>query len=221
MEHLWNAPEIWPDQTVYIIGGGQSVLDLDLRPIHKRPVIGVNNAFEKGPWVDVTFFGDKRWWENNWKKLFRHPCLIVTNNNWQYFRKVDRVKQMKRNNRAGIWWRTQNELCWNKNSGGAAVNLAYLLGAAKIVLLGFDMKVGERKDLHSGHNWHDDHTRHHPKGPDDGIYKDRFIPAFRRIKVDLDQLNMNGNGRRQVEILNASPDSAMDYFPIVALEDTL
>ena len=219
MEHLWNAPEMWPDQTVYIIGGGQSLLDMDLRPIHKRPVIGVNNAFEKGPWVDVTFFGDKGWWKHNWKKLMKHPNVIVTNNDWLYFREVHRVKQMKRNNRSGLWWRTQNELCWSKNSGAAAVNLAYLFGAARIVLLGFDMKVGERKDLHKGHNWHNDHARHHDKGPGVEIYKDRFIPAFGRIKADLDTLN--ANGKRQVEILNASPDSAMDHFPIVAMEDTL
>lgn len=214
----WAAPEIWADDVVYIIGGGPSLLGMDLSPIHHRPVLGVNNAYMLGPWVDVTFFGDKLWWEQNYRKLLRYPSLIVTNNNWDYFSKIDRVKQMKRSPRAGLNWRSKDTLCWNDNSGGAAINLAFHFGASKIVLLGFDMKVDKEKGLRGGHNWHGEHKN---RTPEDFIYAQRFLPTMKRIKADLHMLNLNGSCIRHVEILNATPGSALDYFPMVNFEDTL
>lgn len=209
---------MWADQTVYVIGGGPSLQGMDLSIIHGKPVIGVNNAFELGPWVDVTFFGDKTWWLNNYKSLLRHPSLIVTCNAWGYYSQLLRVKRMKKNNRTGLWTRNRGGLCWNKNSGAAAVNLALHFGAAKIVLVAFDMKV----DAENGsHNWHDSHEKWKGKTPSVDIYAKRFIPAFTRVKADLDKLNNSGNGHRRVEILNATPGSELKDFPMMELETTL
>ena len=69
---FWSAPEMWRDETVFIIGGGPSLAEMDLSPIHSRPVIGVNNAYALGPWVDVIFFGDAHWWPHNKKTALAH-----------------------------------------------------------------------------------------------------------------------------------------------------
>ena len=57
-EDTWNPPQIWKDQTAFILGGGPSLKDADLDLIHDRRVIGVNNAYQLGSWVDVCWFGD-------------------------------------------------------------------------------------------------------------------------------------------------------------------
>lgn len=209
---------MWLDETVFVVGGGPSLLGMDLQPIHVCPVLGVNNAFELGLWVDVTFFGDKRWFEINKDRLLAHPSLVVTCNPWSMFTMMNRVKQLPKAGRNGLYWKGQDKLCWNQNSGAAAINLAVLLGAKRIVLLGFDMKVDEAKGYRGGHNWHAYHEQLNSV-PRKQIYGDRFLDGFKRIKADLE--TMNSELGTEVEILNATPDSAMDLFPMVKLEEVL
>lgn len=57
-EDAFTPPKIWRGQTVFIIGGGPSINDTPLHLLHGRRVIGVNNAYLLGPWVDVCWFGD-------------------------------------------------------------------------------------------------------------------------------------------------------------------
>lgn len=58
VDNAWRVPPIWSGGTAWIIGGGPSVKDLDLSPIHQYRVIGVNNAYQFGHWVDACWFGD-------------------------------------------------------------------------------------------------------------------------------------------------------------------
>lgn len=217
---FWTVPEIWAGQTVYVIGGGPSILKTDLSPIHDKPVLGINNAFMLGHWVDVTFFGDIAWWHLNFAELCRHPNLIVTCNATDIFKAMTRVKQVRKNNRNGLSWKGKNEVCWNNSSGAAGINLAILFGATKIVLLGFDMKRDEENGLHQGHNWHDKHDRKKAGPPLPTIYRDRFLPAMDTLKKGIQEMNDSG-GHRKVIVVNATPDTVMDTFPKVALEDVV
>lgn len=215
---FWKPPEMWADQTVYIIGGGPSVLRTALHRIHDRPVIGTNNAFTLGPWVDVTFFGDRKWWDDHGMDLLRHPGMIITCLPNAPFTSLSRVKQLKmERRRLGIWTKTRDTICWNQNSGAAAINLAILLGAARVVLLGFDFKTDKERGLREGHSWHEFHT----SIPQQDIYTNKFLKSMKCIKKDLVQLNESGTWPRQVEVLNATPDSALKEFPMVSLEETL
>ena len=54
----WTPPKIWEGQTAFIIGGGPSINDLDMDLIKDRRVIGTNNAYQMGGWVDICWFGD-------------------------------------------------------------------------------------------------------------------------------------------------------------------
>jgi uncharacterized Rossmann fold enzyme len=212
----WIVPEMWADETVYIIGGGPSILWTPLDAIHGRPVIGVNNAFTLGPWVDIIFFGDMGWWERERLNVLRHPGIVVTCLPGDKFKDIKRVKQVPRDKVPGLHIRTRNKVNWNENSGGAAVNLAVLLGASRIVLLGFDFKTDKERGFRQGHNWHNFHTG----GPAQDIYRSKFLKGFRQMAKDLESMNAGG-WHRGVEILNATPGSALDVFPMVALEDTL
>ena len=149
MAKPWRVPELWPDSVVFIIGGGPSLLQEDLTPLHvpSRRVIGVNNAYLLGDWVDVCFFGDCSWFLHHQSKLLNFAGIKVSccprfggrNDRWPgiKFLPKDREKKTGISNHP-----KRNRIAWNKNSGYSAINLAYYLGAKRIVLLGFDMKDG-------------------------------------------------------------------------------
>ena len=201
----WKAPRIWPDSTVYIIGGGESLnKEKDLPLIHDKRVIGCNDAFLLGDWVDVCWFGDNRWWEWNREKLrdfggLKVCCCSGLKN------RID-LKLLSRNgNKSEGIGENPYYVSWNRSTGASAINLAYHFGAKKIVLLGFDMKRVEGKD-----NWHDNHKIKHTKTTPP---YNRYLQAFIAISKDAKTLG--------VEIINCSMDSAITQFDKVSLEEVL
>lgn len=116
----------------------------------------------------------------------------------------------------GLYWimgrdaaglgRAPDHIHTGKNSGYQAINLAYLFGARRIVLLGFDMAVdGPRR------HWHGDH----PKGLGNGG-SNRYGAWLRALELLVADLK----GTR-CEILNASRRTAIRCIPRVALEIAL
>lgn len=196
----WTAQRIWPDSTVYILGGGPSLNDAPLDLIRDERVIGVNNAYLLGDWIDVCWFGDSRWFEWHAKKLLNgfyglRACCVPRLDDHPGIKTLARGKPL------GIETRPRF-VAWNRNSGGSAINLAYHLGARRIVLIGFDMRrVDDRA------NWHEDHPC-----PQRDPYE-RFLMGFPTIAKDAETLGL--------EILNATPESAIDAFPIVKLEEVV
>ncbi len=204
----WIPPRMWPDSTVFIIGGGPSLLKEDLEPlrgngnsIRAQHVIGVNDSFKKWPWIPVTYFGDARWHDWNRKYLKKYSGLVVSSS--KRTEPFPDVLHVQRVNRDGVF-RKPGFVSWNRNSGTSAINLAYHFGAKRIVLLGFDMKM---KD--DNHNWHTNH-RHIP---DSNIYETRFLPSFQIVARDAKILGL--------EIVNANPDSALTLFPFVDWKEEL
>jgi hypothetical protein len=96
-------------------------------------------------------------------------------------------------------------LTTGKNSGFQAVNLAALMGARRIVLLGFDMGLAPDGRRHFFGDHPGDLNRASP-------YR-AFIRAFEEAAPIY--------AARGIEILNASRRSALACFPRVNLEDVL
>lgn len=200
----WDSVKIWSEtSTAYILGGGPSLLTMDLTPIHDKHVIGVNNAYRLGDWVDVCWFGDYEWYGLHRLELFKFYGLKVHCCNIDAERPG--IKELGRGKPWGIDKR-RDYVAWNDNSGASAINLAYHLGVRTVVLLGFDMKFGENRK----NNWHEDHKL--PPHKDWNPYP-KFLRNFPIIKQEADKLGLT--------ILNATPDSALDVFPMVKLEETL
>ena len=197
---FWKIPKIWMNDTVYILGGGPSLNDTNLDLIHDRHVIGVNNAYLHGSWVDICWFGDCRWYQWHKEGLRDYPGLVVTCCT-TLAGSTKRVKVVTRGDPRGID-RRPDRVSWNRNSGASAINFAYHLGAKRIVLLGYDMRrVNDRT------NWHEDHPC-----PQKNPYP-MFLKVFPEIKRDADKLGL--------EILNATPDSALTVFPMVDFEEVV
>lgn len=198
---LWPVPRLWPDSTIYIIGGGPSVSETPLHLIHNEKIIGVNNAYKLGDWVDVCWFGDSRWFQWNREELKSFNGIIVTCQRRLKNMEGHDVKSVQKGKQAGIE-RKPTKICWNGSSGGSAINLAYHFGAKRIVLIGFDMKATNGK-----YNYHSDYPE---KRTGVNPYKKFMIP-FPIIKKEADKLKL--------EILNATPNSAIKSFKTVKLED--
>lgn len=229
----FKIPEIWDnDKPVYIIGGGPSIAYAArvssptkdsiktvaefLKPIHNARVIGVNNAYMLGSWIDVLWFGDCNWYvfhEKNLEKTFRglktSCCPRFQNNPKRGVVFFGRDSEKT----SGITTK-KDKIAWNKNSGSSAINVAYHLGARKIILLGFDMQDGKKEDTH-WHGGHKEGAHNRKRRPFSAPYG-RFLQGFPQIAADAKNLG--------VQIVNAvHPDigSALDYFPKVTIKEVL
>lgn len=93
-----------------------------------------------------------------------------------------------------------NALRTGQNGGYQALGIAIAAGAARIVLLGYDMKYAGEKA-----NWHEPHPVRVPET----WYKNHFAGHFK---------NLVGCG---AEIINASADTALTCFPRMTIAEAL
>ena len=203
---VWIPPKIWEGETVFILGGGPSLLQSPLHLIHNERVLGVNDAFTLGNWVDACYFGDCQWWEWN-RNEFREEYGGLRMTSCQRLYNLTFIKTWKRGKPRGIETEP-GHIAWNYNSGLSAINVAYHLGAVKIVLLGFDMKVNDKTQAA---NWH---TRY-KRPPTPKIYKDKWLPCIPFIMKDARTLG--------VDIVNATIDTNIsgDLIRKVKLEECI
>lgn len=92
------------------------------------------------------------------------------------------------------------------NSGFQALNLAAQFGATRILLIGFDMHTG------AGLHWYGRNAWHAANNPKDGLLM-RWRDAFTTQAPLLTAMG--------IEVINASPDSAMRCFPYKPLEQAI
>jgi len=92
-------------------------------------------------------------------------------------------------------------LHFNDNSGAQAINLAYLLGATRIILVGYDMQnTGGRA------HWFGEHPHELMTGGNYAVYVDRFT----RLAADLKY--------EGVEVINCTRETALYQFRRDTLE---
>lgn len=94
------------------------------------------------------------------------------------------------------------------NSGTQALNLVVQLGAARVILVGFDMGAGPAPDAV---HWHGRHAvrLNNPSA-------ERLAEWAERLDAQAFRLAELG-----VEVLNASPASALKAFPKLSLQEAL
>jgi hypothetical protein len=184
----------------FIIGGGPSINSVNLDLIKDEYVIGVNEAVRLGTWIDLWFFADSDIYKAHRNDIGKWPNRIVTC-----------AGAAKWDKRVEYYYRCRNHvICYEKkhlafpqegaNSGATALTLAIREGFETIVLLGFDMKT-----TNGVHHYHSYYSRM----PRDDAY-DRFRKHFEDIAKET-----------TCNIINANPDSALDCFPKMKLEDIL
>ena len=218
MVQAWSVPPLWRGETVFCVASGPSSKDLDLGVLRGRPVIVVNDNYLRCPWAPLLYFCDWKWW--SWhrdKPAFRAFGGLKVSLDARVARADPAVRWLKNGDqgemgspgRAGLSLEP-DRVRTGRNSGYQALNLAVHSGARRIVLIGYDMKPGPNGEEH----WFGQHRD--PKGlsvPTALSCIARWAPHFATTKPQLDKLG--------IAVLNAGPDSAIDCFPRVRLEDCL
>lgn len=224
---VFIPPKIWYD-TCWIIGGGASIPYIFnvpdniiqavtsgkqpvsayspyLASIHNKNIIGINNAFLLGNWVDILFFGDNSWYLRFQQQLAKWHGLKVTccsrfgNINTGH---VGQVKYMPKHRKYGHGISTTpGMVSWNGNSGAASISLAVQLGVKRIYLLGFDMTL-----VANNSHWHNKRNKKPPPFA-------KHLRGFPAIAKDAREIG--------VSIYNISPNSKIECLPKIPLKEAL
>lgn len=164
-------------------------------------LLAVNTTYKRFPYADALYAGDFLWWKSNHKEVF----TTFKGEKWtQDHTSAERygVNRIKGVNKSGLG--TQF-LHINGNSGFQAINLAYLFGARRILLIGFDMKLGPKGEKH----WHPDH-------PAPMVQGQTFGEWMHKGAVLAKDLLAAG-----CDVVNCTPGSAMSCFRMGELEKEL
>lgn len=194
----WRTEPLWQGLDVFVIGGGPSLMDFRWSRISGRATIGCNSAYKLGADVcRICFFGDRSFWLEHKRYLSEYKGLVLTNN-----KTLEREpeKWLYSFERGGEGVR-RDYPAWNGNSGACATNLALILGAKRVALLGMDMK---QKDGTA--NWY------RPGISKSSPYS-RFMRSFELIAKDYAKL-FPGQ-----EIVNVNDDSDLKCFPTMTVKE--
>lgn len=194
-----RVPRLWPGQTVAILASGPSLCADDVARVMAAglPIVAIKEAQRLAPMADVLYACDAKWWRHFGPSLTGFTGL-------RYALEATPYAQTLRNSGYTGLDLDPTALRTGKNSGYQAVNLAVHLGAAKIVLLGFDMQPGKNGDHFFGAH----------KYP--GAVQPRFRDFREMFLTIVDPLKAAG-----VEVVNATPGSALEAFPLVTLDEAL
>jgi len=226
----WKIPKMWHEGTCFIFGGGNSIMEQfnvpkeiiekilnkeisvnELSPyfayLHDKHVIGINKAYKIGKWFDIIYFGDSSFYLLNKKGLADYPNLVIScANNFQHGRLG--IKKVDRDTSKTFGISKKNgKVSWNNNSGSAAISLACHLGVKKIVLLGFDMNT---ENPEQSSHWH---RMYGVQKSDEKLKRTfkRHLKGFKQIAIDAKEMG--------VEIINLNPNSAINEFPKMSLQE--
>ena len=226
----WRVPSMWQDSECWIIGGGPSLTDVFqipdqvvkkvrngdspalysdyMKQIHDKHIIGINMAYRIGAWMDMIYFGDKSFFDKVKYDLIDYPGLIVTSSDKRAIndKTIPGVKQLQRMPKKwtlGIAEKN-NAVCWNHNSGAAAISIAAHTGVKRIILIGFDMTM----DSDANRHWH-------------FLYGEKVKPPPYPTHLLGFPVIAKQAKERGIEILNCSTNTAIKSFKIVKLEDVL
>lgn len=204
----------WP--VVVCIASGPSLTDDQVELVRKsgHKTITVNDSYVKAKWADVFYAADLTWWRHNYGKTIVHrsTCEMWTlEGNREHLAKHPKTYTMARHLIHEVPFDRQPGLGLDKvhhggNSGYHAVNLAYLFGAKKIILIGYDHQ-------HTGGkaHWFGDHdkTKFNRNAED----TDRWLKNFDELAKDLES--------RGVDLVNCSIETAIDSCRRSTLEKEL
>ena len=191
----WNPDTRWAGEDVYIIGGGPSLSGFQWERLRYKNTIGCNAAFRLG--VDickVVIFSDLKWYHEFKEELAQFKGDVFTHCDSLHAEPVEWLKTYRREKR-GLH---KSALCFGGNTGCGAVNLALIMGARRVFLMGFDCTPPVNDKSH-WHNWRIER-------PNLAVYP-KFIEGWSSVHATL------GSVFPGTQIINLNPDSGIPFFP--------
>ena len=192
-----SVPRRWPGRTVVCLGGGPSLTPADVDTVRGwAPVIAINDAYRVAPWADVLYACDDKWW------AWHQGVATFAGAKYALDAKATRwpgVQVLRNAGEKGLEL-DPTGLRTGRNSGYQAINLAVHVGAARIVLLGYDMSPAPDGRTH----WFGDHP-------------DKAPSPYALMRTAFDTL-VAPLAAAQVEVLNCSRRTALTAFPCAPLD---
>lgn len=198
-------------ESVFIIGGGPSLRNFQSRQLEGRRVIVTNEAFSLYPQADALVFVDVGWWQRRVHEVLEvFEGLIIGRGPYGRMYKAGGREVVNVAYRSGTVWSEDQRMLGGKNSGLAALNAAFLMGADRAFLIGFDLRSIRGRNNY--HHLHDDASQRNVCNR----YLNLFIPEFCQASKRIESLNgVEGVG---FEVFNLTPDSALKCFPERSVE---
>ena len=193
---------IWIGETIFIIGGGTSLRDFNWASLNGKKTIAINKSIISYPNANILYWTDSRVYSWLKQDIDNFNGLKYTIRDHHSY--VGDIKILKKVNKFNLE-ESKDTLSHGNNSGYAAINLAYHLGAKRIILLGYDMRNDGKKS-----HYHDGYP---VPITGDNIYRDEFIPGF---QVLAHLLKTKG-----VEVYNASLNSLLTVWPKITIDKAL
>ena len=203
---------IFSGRTVACIGTGPTLTVAQIETARSKgfTLAGCNRVWEIVPDLAVLYGCNEQFWSHYWSpELERHPASKWTTNRAAA-------------ERYGLNWIAEKDapgLSANRNvihhghgSGYSLVNLVYLLGAERIVLLGYDLKYAADYD---GRAQAIGSTERHYFGEYPAELQHwPSVQVKAGVHVELVGKYREVAAQGLVEIVNCTPGSAIDCFPM-------
>ena len=178
-----------------ILASGPSLTQQDVDLIRgKGTVIAINRTIDLAPWADILYACDSTWWQRYNPEGFKGKKYSITCSGYG-------CMKLEYAHLPGLG---KDKIHSANNSGYQALNLAYLLGAKEIILLGYDMQATNGKK-----HFHDDY----PEPMSNAKCLDKWAQHFPAIARDLKS--------EGVRVINCTRKTALTCFEHLPLESVL
>ncbi|MCK1676635.1 hypothetical protein [Bradyrhizobium sp. 150] len=203
----WSPEPLFKGETIFCLASGPSLTAEICQRVRGRRAIAVNSSAVLAPWADVLFFTDSGWYEPRRDLVANWAGLVISMSRTAKRELPDKVRRVQGEGDPQAlpgFSRGPHVIQQGRSSGHTGVSLAIALGAARVVLLGYDMRfVGGREHCH------DEYKR--PR--DVEIYQREFVPGFAGWDEAARAVG--------VEVVNATEGSALKEFRFASLNDIL
>jgi len=212
----WVPEPLWEGADAIIIGGGPSLKGFNWDLLKDEMTIGCNAAYTLGKEVcSVILFGDSSFFKDHQVGLENYGGPVFTNSRRLLGTKIPWLLTIPRQSK-GL---SHTALGWNGCTGAGAVNLAFLFGAKRVYLLGFDMMVQYKVEGQPlTENWHTLYdkkkARKNPLKKGGSPYP-RFLSGFEDVVKDWKEKFSDR------EIINVNDDTALRCFPVMSVSEFL
>lgn len=211
MLNYWSVPRAWPNLTCAVIASGASLTKEDVDFLaYRMPVIAVSDAWKLCPSAKYLYSCDAKWWQYH-DGVPEYRGTKVGLDSKITYPDVKLLRMRTKPNPRGSKYSPiildegldddPRFLRTGCNSGYQAINLAYHLGANRIILLGFDMK---------GSHFFGEH----PEEIRPGGTGSPFALWIAKFKTLADAFQERG-----IKVINCTPDSALPWFEKRDLRD--